>query len=135
MVDVRQGGCLCGAARYEIDVTEHETGNCHCSLCQKHSGSAYLTVTCVPAGDFKWVAKPAGRYASSQSVIRRFCSNCGTPMTWESTEHSDIANVSLGTLDDTSGLAISYEVYVDNRVTGIAAVSGARQMKSGYEPE
>ncbi|MEX0299601.1 MAG: GFA family protein [Kordiimonas sp.] len=134
MGDVRQGGCLCGAARYEIDVSRHETGNCHCSLCQKHTGSAYLTVTCVPIDDFKWLSKPEGRYASSEHAIRRFCTQCGTPITWESSDYPDIANVGIGTLDDCSGLTISHEIYTKNRLKGVEPVPGARQMKGGYEP-
>lgn len=135
MADVRQGGCLCGAARYEADVSEHETGNCHCSLCQKHTGSAFLTVTCVAIDKFRWINSPEGEYASSNDVIRRFCTKCGTPITWESADVPDLANFGAGTLDDKNGLEISYEIYTSNRLAGIERVPGARQMEADYVPE
>lgn len=133
MADLRQGGCLCGAARYEIDVSNHETGNCHCRLCQKHTGSAFLTVTNVSLNKFRWISKPQGECRSSAAVVRRFCEGCGTPLTWESLDYPNIANVGLGTLDDPSGLVISHEIYTKHRLPGIQPIPGARQMQNGYE--
>ena len=135
MSKIRQGGCLCGAARYEVDITNHETGNCHCSLCQNHTGSAYLTVTCVAVDQFNWISKPTGEYASSPNVIRRFCTKCGTPITWESTDYPNIANFGTGTLEDKSDIVIHHEIYTDNRMNGVQPVPGARQMRQGYEFE
>ena len=135
MGDLRQGGCLCGAARYEADVSNHETGNCHCSLCQKHTGSAFLTVTCISIEKFRWISKPVGECISSKAVIRRFCNKCGTPITWESSDYPDLANFGTGTLDDKGGLEISHEIYTANRMAGIQPVPGARQMETGYEFE
>lgn len=132
MGDIRQGGCLCGAARYEVDVSKHETGNCHCNLCQSHTGSAFLTVTCVDVDKFRWLIKPEGEFASSENVIRRFCKECGTPITWESKDYADLANFGTGTLDDSQGVEISHEIYTSNRMPRILPVEGARQMEHGY---
>ena len=37
------GGCLCGAVRYEIDQTLSDVIACHCTDCQKASGSGLCT--------------------------------------------------------------------------------------------
>lgn len=38
-----QGGCLCGAMRYEIDGPLYEVGNCHCSMCRRFHGTGIAT--------------------------------------------------------------------------------------------
>ena len=48
-----RGSCLCGSVRFEI---EHAVGPfelCHCTRCQKVSGSAYLTWLTVRREDFR----------------------------------------------------------------------------------
>lgn len=131
MADLRTGGCMCGAARYEINLDGHETGNCHCRDCQKNSGTAFMPFTNVDAGQFRWISKPEGVARASEIAIRRYCKECGTPMTWEGQDFQDRASISTGTLDDLSGIQISYEIYTVSRWPGIQPVPGARQ----YEKE
>lgn len=130
MPNLRQGGCLCGAVRYEINLDGHETGNCHCIDCQKNSGSAYMPFANVDSGQFRWISKPKGAFKSSDIAVRRFCTQCGTPLTWESVESPDRQSVSIGTLDDTSGVEITYEIYTRSRLAGIQPVPGARQYEA-----
>ncbi len=132
MTDIRQGGCLCGKARYEIDLTDHETGNCHCRDCQKNSGAPFVTNTLVPTGQFKWISKPKGEYSASSAAIRRFCIECGTPLQWDGMENRDLVDVSTSTLDDPSGIAISYEIYTRSRMDGVLPVPGAQQFEAAY---
>ena len=35
------GGCMCGALRYEVSAPPVMIYNCHCTNCQKISGSAF----------------------------------------------------------------------------------------------
>src|ERR1700721_201154 len=75
------GGCLCGGVRYEINGKLGETGLCHCSMCRKNSGSAFMACTQVAAKDFKWTQGEdlLGSYESSPGAKRMFCKNCGSP--------------------------------------------------------
>ncbi|TNE62055.1 MAG: GFA family protein [Alphaproteobacteria bacterium] len=130
MVDLRAGSCLCGAVRYEINLDGHRTGNCHCRDCQKNGGGPFMTFTTVPQGQLRWLSRPDGAARASNKAVRRFCSHCGTPMTWDGGEN-DNNNVSTGTLDDPSGLAISYEIFTRSRWAGLPPVPGARQYEGG----
>jgi hypothetical protein len=47
---MHEGRCLCGNVRYEVDGPFAAVVNCHCSMCRKHHGSAYVTWAVVPAG-------------------------------------------------------------------------------------
>ncbi|MCJ9428995.1 GFA family protein [Kordiimonas marina] len=128
MADLRQGGCLCGAARYEINLDGHQTGNCHCTDCQKNSGGPFMTFTSVPEGQLRWISRPEGEARASDKAVRRFCAKCGTPLTWDGGKGNN-NNVSTGSLDDPSGLEISYEIFTDSRWATIPPLAGARQYK------
>jgi hypothetical protein len=39
-----EGGCLCGRVRYSAEAEPTFAGVCHCTDCQKFSGSAFATV-------------------------------------------------------------------------------------------
>lgn len=133
MADIRQGGCLCGKARYEINLLNHETGNCHCRDCQKNAGAPYMTFTLVSLDQFRWISRPSGEYAASSLAVRRFCRECGTPLQWDGLEDRENANVSTATLDDSSGLTASYEIYTRSRMPGVPAVVDAKQFEAGYK--
>jgi len=129
--DLRTGGCLCGAVRYEINLDGSETNNCHCRDCQKNSGGAFMPFTSVDRGQFRWISAPKGEGKASEIAVRRFCADCGTPMTWEGQDYPDRISISTGTLDDTSGIEISVEIFTRSRWQAIPPVPGARQ----YEAE
>ena len=53
------GSCLCGGVRYELDVPLTEISVCHCRMCRKASGTAFVAVAPVPADKFRLVAGAA----------------------------------------------------------------------------
>ena len=78
------GSCLCGDIRWECD-PDPESGmhhHCHCSICRKMHGSAFVTFVGVEVGDFLWLAGEGAlvRYwATTDSVYQRtFCPRCGS---------------------------------------------------------
>jgi hypothetical protein len=79
MSDVIHGACLCG--RVTFDVNEPESlGVCHCSRCQRWTGSGNSAVVIVEPKNFK-VTK--GReslklYQEAKFADRHFCGNCGS---------------------------------------------------------
>ena len=76
------GGCHCGAIRYEAVVDAAKAMICHCSDCQTLSGSAFRTV--VPALEFRLLSgQPKVYVKTAESGNQRqqaFCAECGTPI-------------------------------------------------------
>jgi len=112
-----EGSCLCGRVRYRTDAEPSFVGVCHCTDCQKFSGSAFATVLGVPAaalkvtGTLKTFTKPGD---SGQPMHRRFCPECGSGVVDEADALPGILMVNVGTLDDRSWIRPRSEVYCDS---------------------
>ncbi|HTD89351.1 MAG TPA: GFA family protein [Burkholderiales bacterium] len=76
------GSCLCGSVRFEVKPPFSAFRYCHCSRCQKASGSAHAANAFVSAAQFSWRAGDAQikRYdhPAAQRFSVWFCENCGS---------------------------------------------------------
>lgn len=81
-VDTLPGSCLCGSVRFEVKPPFSVFRYCHCSRCQKASGSAHAANAIVPAAQFAWCAGESliKRYdlATAQRFSVWFCTQCGS---------------------------------------------------------
>jgi len=102
------GGCLCGAVRFEIDGTIGPITCCHCSLCRRSSGSAFLAAASVDSAAFRVVAgsELLGDYASSPQNHRAFCTRCGSQLFGRHDAYP-IIRVRVGALDDDPGTHVA----------------------------
>jgi len=77
-----KGSCNCGAVSFEM--TNNITGlyQCHCTLCQKQSGSTSNTSTIVRASDFKWISGEGAitEWEKETGFSSHFCKKCGSPV-------------------------------------------------------
>ena len=78
------GGCHCGFIRYEGDADPAKAAICHCTDCQKLSGSAFRTIVPVSSDTFRMVAgEPTIYVKTGDSGSKRqqgFCPKCGSPI-------------------------------------------------------
>lgn len=78
------GSCHCGAIHYEASVDPERTGICHCTDCQKLTGSAYRVSVPAEEGSFKLLhGHPTIYVKHGDSGARRaqaFCGHCGSPL-------------------------------------------------------
>jgi len=112
-----KGGCLCGQIRYESDAEPLLAVLCHCINCQKNSGTAYSTNVAIPRGEIIIEGKPSIYVDSGDTgnvVNRFFCPNCGSALLSESDVLDTLTILKAGTLDDTSWLNPTMEVYCDS---------------------
>jgi len=111
------GGCLCGKVRYAAEAEPIFVGVCHCTNCQKGSGSAFNAVVAVP--------KPAvsltgalttyeGRGDTGNAVYKMFCPACGSPVAEEVAVMPDVVMIPIGTLDDPSVVKPVMQIYCDS---------------------
>lgn len=109
------GGCLCGAIRYTISQPISELRACHCTNCQKASGASGSVNAAVPSSAFKLTKGEPKRYSavadSGRTLHRYFCGDCGSPIYSQRATAPEMMTVRAGTLDDSSGLRISTNIW------------------------
>lgn len=127
---IKQGGCLCGAARYEVDISNAHSLSCHCTECQKHLGAPYSIFTVVPASQFRWLSKPSKTLKASDKATRLFCGECGTYLKWEGVDATDEAEFNTMTLDDPSAIKIHDEIFTRSRMPWVNPIPGAKQFET-----
>ncbi|MDP5218105.1 GFA family protein [Ruegeria sp. 2205SS24-7] len=78
------GGCHCGAIRFEAEADPERTRICHCSDCQRLSGSPFRVVVPVSENDFRLTSGTPRIYrkTAASGAIRQqaFCADCGAPL-------------------------------------------------------
>jgi len=111
-----QGGCFCGAIRYEIEDGSYPVGNCHCSMCRRTSGAPFVTWLVVPAASFRYVQGEPRILRSSEKGTRWFCERCGTPLVCIVSDHPDNVDVTTGSLDQPERYAPSFAVHKDTKL-------------------
>src|ERR1044072_5980295 len=110
------GGCLCGKVRYSASGDPAFVGVCHCTDCQKFTGSAFAVVIGVPATALKGegaVTTFSKTGESGKSIHRRFCPACGSSLVDEADALPGIAMIGSGTLDDASWVKPAMQIYCD----------------------
>ena len=79
---VHEGGCLCGKVRWQTIIQPLYSYHCHCRMCQRVSGAAFITGCTYPFETVEWTGVP-GYYQSSENAKRIFCSECGSSIDWQ----------------------------------------------------
>jgi hypothetical protein len=97
------GGCLCGAVRYQLKPPLRAVVACHCRQCRRTSGN-YVSATSVPRENFALTSSDGLKwYRSSDSARRGFCGECGSSLFW-SADARDTITIMSGTIDGETGL-------------------------------
>ncbi len=131
------GGCACGAVRYTLAAEPIFVNNCHCTLCQKQTGStsvvnmfletAHLTQH---SGETTQHIVKAGR--GGDHVIVR-CAACGTAMWSFYPRLGELgAGVRAGTLDDPGAVRPDAVIFIANRMPWVALPEGIPQFETTY---
>jgi hypothetical protein len=86
-------------------------------MCRKISGAPFAGFVEFPERTFEWTHGQLSQYESSNDVIRRFCSHCGSSLTFEA---DGILFISLGSLDFPERAIVDCHTYTETRLPGMA---------------
>jgi hypothetical protein len=111
------GGCQCGAVRFRIDAPPRHASLCHCRMCQKATGGLFGPYANFPTAALTWTRGRRKTFQSSNFIVRGFCGDCGTPLTFEAAS-GDSGHIALtiGCFDDPSALAPQRQIMVAERI-------------------
>ena len=110
------GSCLCGGVRYEL--TEPLTGAsyCHCTRCQRRTGTAASANAAAAPGSLRITAGEelvAGWDPGDGGAVKCFCTRCGSAL-WSHNPTTGGYGVRLGTRDPDPGIRPELHQYVAN---------------------
>ncbi|HRK17779.1 MAG TPA: GFA family protein [Hyphomicrobiaceae bacterium] len=111
------GGCHCGAVRYEVTGVPLTQALCHCSDCRRHAGAPMVGWTMYPANAVSITKGAVKVYRSSEHGRRHFCPDCGTGLFYTN-DHvlPGIIDVQICTYDDADAMAPRAHVQVAERL-------------------
>lgn len=129
-----EGGCLCGAVRYQSEFTAEPATimACHCATCQKNTGGAFSLNLALPADSLTMTGETLTTYedragASGKPFYRSFCSRCGSPISSQGDAYSGLVFVKAGTLDDPSWLQPAAHIWCAEKQPWVHIEPGAAQ--------
>lgn len=112
----QRGGCQCGRLRYSLAEAPLTIYACHCTTCQKQTGSAFVLSAMVQETAFSFIkGAPAKTEWMSDACNKRyglFCGACGSRIVNGQTPSSNILSLRAGTFDDTSWVRPAGHIWV-----------------------
>ena len=92
---------MCGGVRFEVTEAPLFAGYCHCTRCQRRTGTAASISARIPPGSLH-VTKGAElikAYEPPDGFHKLFCSECGSALWSQDPEDVDVVSVRLGAFD------------------------------------
>jgi hypothetical protein len=130
-----EGGCHCGAVRYEARGEPFEPALCHCVDCRRVSGAPALAWFTVLARDFSYTGAAPARYVSSDRAMREFCNRCGAQITFI---QNDMAgrqiDVTTASLDAPEAVPPAQNIFVHSRIAWMRTIDALPERAGDYAP-
>ena len=131
-----QGGCACGAVRYQLTSAPLFVHCCHCSWCQRESGAAFALNAMIEAdrvelleGEPEVINTPSAR-GKGQKISR--CPACQGAVGSNYAGAGDaIRFVRVGTLDEPGRCPPDIHIYVTTRQSWLELTDG-KPVKDGF---
>lgn len=132
----RQGGCQCGAIRYELVGEPLFTHVCHCTDCQRRGGAFGLSML-VEEKQFRLLQgdpEAVEIVADSGNVkTSRFCRRCGTTIYGRSAARTGIVVLRPNTFDDTAWFAPQAHIWTRSKQPWVALPEGVPAFETTYD--
>ena len=131
MERVRQGGCLCGAVRFETKGPLRSVVNCHCGQCRKFHGN-FAGYTAVLRGDIAFHEDRGLQWFDFSANARPgFCKICGSSLFYDK-KAGDFLSVAAGGFDAPSGLQTSHHIFAADKGDYYEITDGLEKMPAGH---
>jgi hypothetical protein len=113
------GGCLCGKVRYSVAQTmRFQAYACHCSDCQRRSGSAFGIQHSVLASDLTVSGELLrGEHVQPSGAVAGIfaCKHCLTRLYTVNDQRPGIVNLRAGTLDSSPEMVPAAHLWVQSK--------------------
>jgi hypothetical protein len=116
MANKHLGSCLCGGVKYELLGDFQSFFLCHCSRCQKDTGSAHAANLFAKASTLTWLQGESDvqNYQHPNSMhAKSFCQKCGSALPTIAESINSIV-VPAGSLDSLISIEPTAQIFVSS---------------------
>jgi hypothetical protein len=105
---------MCGGVRFEIDAPLVVAGWCHCTRCQRRTGTPASVQGRIAPGSLRIVEGEhlVQSYMPADGWTKAFCRECGSALWAQSPQDPDAIAVRFGAFDGDPGITPSYRQFV-----------------------
>jgi hypothetical protein len=109
------GGCGCGAVRFELDAPPLVAVYCHCTRCQRRSGTNAGASARVDPASFRLVAgeEQLRAWQADGGLEKVFCGACGSGVLARRGDDGAVLVVRMGAFDGDPGVRPSAHQYTN----------------------
>ena len=109
------GSCLCGGVRFELTEPPTHAGYCHCTRCQRRTGTGSSVQARIDGTTFRLVSGErlvkAWRHPDG-GFEKCFCSECGAHLFSRNPDDPRQMSIRLGAFDSDPGVRPSWRAFV-----------------------
>ena len=120
-----KGRCMCGAVEVEASTLGDGMNACHCDMCRRWTGAAFVAVHA--KGADVTLNGPVKTIASSDWAERGWCDACGSTLFYRM-NHDGSYGLSAGLFDNAAGQTLNIEYYTDQAPDGWAFAGEHKRM-------
>jgi hypothetical protein len=113
---IRKGSCLCGHVTFELHGEPQWVAHCHCDMCRRATGAVVATYAGYEYSAAVFNGNTLKSYESSPGVFRKFCSNCGSSVSFEGDKWPNEIHILISLLDNPDTLTPQVHVFTCDRV-------------------
>ena len=108
------GGCLCGGVRFELHEPLMSASWCHCTRCQRRTGTSASAQGRITPGSLRVVRgeELLRSYKPDYGWAKFFCGACGSSLWSENPDDPEVKGVRLGVFDADPGIRPMYRQFV-----------------------
>jgi hypothetical protein len=117
-----EGGCLCSDVRWRAIGQPLYSYHCHCRMCQKMSGAAFITGSTYRFDAVEWTRGTPSHFDSSENAKRLFCSRCGSTIGWQWLEEK--ISLFAGSFDHPEYIEASRHVFTESQLPWVKLDDG-----------
>src|SRR5579864_169273 len=134
-----EGGCSCGQVRYRLTSAPMFVHCCHCTECQRQSGSAFAINALIESdrlevtrGDTVEVNLPTG---SGQPHLAHRCGACGITLWSHYGGRRAVSFVRAGTLDHAAAIRPDVHIFTRSKLPWVQLPDDAPAFEVYYDTE
>ena len=108
------GGCLCGAVRFEMTPPLGAALYCHCTRCQRRTGTASSAQVRVDGERLRIVhgEEHLRPYVPDRGYEKLYCRHCGSSLFSRNPRDASEMSIRLGTFDEDPGVRPAWRQFV-----------------------